>query len=61
MGDVLVKCNPIEDSVVVVMLMDIPKFGRSLNIECKPIQVQPSGNAHLMLLWQWFNAFYHGH
>ena len=50
MGDVLVECNPIEDSVVVVMLMDIPKFRRSLNIECKPIQVQPPGNVHPILL-----------
>ena len=51
MGKVVVKCNPTEDSVVVVMLLvDSPKFRIIQNIEWNPIQVQPSGNVHLMLL-----------
>ena len=51
MGDVVVEFNPTEDSVVVVMLLlDRPKFSRSRNIEWNPIQVPPSGNVHLMLL-----------
>ena len=51
MGDVVVECNLTEDSAVVVMiLVESPKFRRSGNIERNPIQVQPSGNFHLMLL-----------
>ena len=50
MGDVVVECNPTEESVVVVMLLvDSPKFRRSQNIEQNPTQVQPYGNVHLML------------
>ena len=61
MGDVAVECNPTEGSVVVVMLLvDSPKFRRSRTIEQNPIQLQPSGNVHLMLLWRWFHKFYHG-
>ena len=53
-----VECNPTEDSVVVIMLLvGISKFSRSRNIERNPIQVQPYGNVHLMLLWQLFHKF----
>ena len=51
MGNVAVECNPTEDSVVVVMLLvDSPKFSKSQKIERNPIQVQPSDNVRLMLL-----------
>ena len=61
MGDVVVKCIPTDGSLVVVMvLVDISKFRISWNIERNPIQVQPSGNVHLMLLKRWFHKFYHG-
>ena len=51
MGDVVVEFNPTDDSVVVVMIiLDSPKFRRSRNIEQYPIKLQPSGNVHLMLL-----------
>ena len=51
MGDVVVECNPTEDSLFVVMLLvESPKFRRTRNIERNPIQVQTSGNVHIMLL-----------
>ena len=51
MGSVVVECNPTEDSVVVLMLIvDSPKLRGSRNIERNTIQVQPSGDVHLMFL-----------
>ena len=51
MGNVVVECNPTEDSVVVIkLLVDSLKFRRSQNIDRNPIQVQPFGNVYPMLL-----------
>ena len=51
MDNFVVECDTTEDSVAVVMLLlDRPKFRRSQKIEWNIIQVQPSGNVHIMLL-----------
>ena len=52
MCGVVVECNLTEVSVVVAMIpVDSPEFRISRNINRNTIQVQPSGNVHLMLLY----------
>ena len=51
MGNVVIESNPTGDSVVVIIILVASlKFRKSQIIERNPIQVQPSGNVHRMLL-----------
>ena len=51
MGNVVIEINPTGDSVVVIIILVASlKFRKSQIIERNPIQVQPSGNVHRMLL-----------